>query len=940
MENLRQFLSVKRVLDKSPYNLLSLRGGKWYILPCERAEFFRLYKAAARTFTKTQHRAFVFVPPKGELQPLCIDVDIKTKSEIGQHTDLHHQLAVRIAGLLEKEGPIEYLVVQKPAGYWKTLKNKDENVYCTGCHLLFPGTNVSPSCAEKNRLASCKHVSEIFGHFDMANSVDSVLDKRVTNRVNGLMFLYDYKGEGFGGQYQVKIAGKYQEEAHTFDQYTGDQYLEKLDMERIYGFAFDTERLPDQETVRENQEKKPVPQKTSGGKVDLDLELYMEALGGWVPPQDQYVKLVMFFANTNLNPEYVADICNRHWAPPGHQTSETIHMLYKYKGCSSVSRGTAQWILQQHAKKKYNLKQIFPAKVYKHYNEYIQFVGKLNRRQDIEDFLKQVVGYVFKVKQYVWASYTTVRDKHGKDIKNVVTNLSKFPPFTKSDDLRLKCFPKRAKLIEALDEKVSVRTKEKTEIELYSKIHEVLNTADKMPIEDLFEKTKMLLGHKCPGADYIKMSKLLANLHLSHELARYADIVFKPFAGKNDYTDPMVLNTFSGFPFEWYTPTVKIDVKETQIWKFLVDVYGMGEEGPLLAHVLNMIAHLVQKPHIRSERITAIISPGEGTGKSSFFHILQMILSPMYCKFHASLTPYLDRFNITNLGKLIHWCDDISASSGQKETRLLFSRVTSHTQKYEQKGETCVVINEFSNLFITANEEAPLMTHPGDRRQQILEAADTHIQDRKFFGKVYEEIDSLDVGYAFYTFFKQRDLGEWEPSCNPPSKAKDRTIAACIKKSHTFLNEAFVNSEWLRTNMPAGICWGTFLKKVEVHIMERGGNDWNKGELRIRIEKNLFYGLYKTFMREHYPASKQRNQDTFFKETALLGVGTSDKRQSVNKRSNYFVVDIFYKKFKRFWEKEYPSIPVHEWDSEKEQKKFIKDIEGYQENQNRFVDDD
>ena len=57
----------------------------------------------------------------------------------------------------------------------------------------------------------------------MANSVDSVLDKRVTNRVNGLMFLYDYKGEGFGGQYQVKIAGKYQEEAHTFDQYTGDQ---------------------------------------------------------------------------------------------------------------------------------------------------------------------------------------------------------------------------------------------------------------------------------------------------------------------------------------------------------------------------------------------------------------------------------------------------------------------------------------------------------------------------------------------------------------------------------------------------------------------------------------------------------------------------------------------------------------------------------------------
>jgi len=294
------------------------------------------------------------------------------------------------------------------------------------------------------------------------------------------MMLFDYKRRGCGGQYQVRVSGSISAEEgnehHTICEYENTEYLDLLDMEHIYGFAFSGLReLPQQADLRENTEKRaPVRNKQGnvlGAEIDFHLELFLEALGAWHPPHDMYVKLIMFFANTNLTPEYVAHMCNLTWNPPGHQSSETITMIRRYKGASNVTRGTAQWVLKKFATQPYNLKKIFPAREYKHYNDYIQFVCKLNRREDIQEFLSQTVGYVFKGKQYVWRAYTIVRDKHSRQIRNSVYQLSKLPPFTKSDDLLLDVFPSRVKLIGSLEDRVDSKIKDKAAIELYQKIH-------------------------------------------------------------------------------------------------------------------------------------------------------------------------------------------------------------------------------------------------------------------------------------------------------------------------------------------------------------------------------------------------------------------------------------------------------------------------------------
>jgi hypothetical protein len=262
--------------------------------------------------------------------------------------------------------------------------------------------------------------------------------------------------------------------------------------------------------------------------------------------------------------------------------------------------------------------------------------------------------------------------------------------------------------------------------------------------------------------------------------------------------------------------------------------------------------------------------------------------------------------------------DDISAA-GLKETRRLFSKCTCNTQKYEAKGEKTISMPEFSNLYITANSDAPLHTHPGDRRQLILEASELHTQDRKFFSKVSEEFKSLDIAHAWYTFLKDRDLNNWHPSIDPPSNAKSKTIEACMVKSHVFMNDFFCDDAWLLAYITEHCRWFKWTAAYQAAFCDKG--DY-RGKFYIRIEHKRMFLLYRNYMRANYPSSKPRNIDTFFKELERIDIIKYPKRRSLNGKKKH-VVDIFFHTFAAKMRTLYPNLEINEWDSVTKPKEFI-----------------
>jgi hypothetical protein len=386
-----------------------------------------------------------------------------------------------------------------------------------------------------------------------------------------------------------------------------------------------------------------------------------------------------------------------------------------------------------------------------------------------------------------------------------------------------------------------------------------------------------------------------------------------PYCGSRTPTASSTLNTFSGFPFEKYTPTRKVDAEKTMLYEYLKEVFGFGEKGALLDYILDRLAFMVQFPEIRSERITILRSKAEGSGKSFWARLCRGILGSQYVRFLDSLEAYLDKFNIQLMGSLVIFVDDVSASSA-RTTRRLFSKTTCSYQAYQQKNETTFQVPEFSDIFITANNTAPLHVTVDDRRQCVLEASDRQKQNRKFFGAVAEQLRDLDICYAFYKYLKHRPLGDFHPSKNPPSNAKAATITACRVKSHTFVGQFFAPHEWLKLYRPLYMSPAKWVEKVDISTL--------LGKRNIRMEVKQLYSLYKRFVHEQFPSSKARNQDTFLSELQDLGVVRHEKRQKVNGK-NHSAVDIQYPALAENWKRMYSS-EIGEWDSETSPVDFAK----------------
>ena len=113
---LRGFLGQYACDNEAAPNLGSLKGGLWKVPREKRSEFFKLYCAAAKTFTAKDHTGFVFRPPRTLKQPFLLDIDFKTTKEVPNPVEPYVELAEIVAKELQRQlkQPIAFAVVCKP----------------------------------------------------------------------------------------------------------------------------------------------------------------------------------------------------------------------------------------------------------------------------------------------------------------------------------------------------------------------------------------------------------------------------------------------------------------------------------------------------------------------------------------------------------------------------------------------------------------------------------------------------------------------------------------------------------------------------------------------------------------------------------------------------------------------------------------------------------
>ena len=119
---------------------------------------------------------------------------------------------------------------------------------------------------------------------------------------------------------------------------------------------------------------------------------------------------------------------------------------------------------------------------------------------------------------------------------------------------------------------------------------------------------------------------------------------------------------------------------------------------------------------------------------------------------------------------------------------------------------------------------------------------------------------NLDVAYAWYTFFKNTDIGSFSPQEDPETTIKGEVTAFSMVKTHIFMQRFFAE-EWYKAYRPQHETASDWCQLFDIKRKEKNPH---KGEILLRIEHKRLYELYKDFVRRLVSCSKVRDITTFY----------------------------------------------------------------------------
>lgn len=256
---------------------------------------------------------------------------------------------------------------------------------------------------------------------------------------------------------------------------------------------------------------------------------------------------------------------------------------------------------------------------------------------------------------------------------------------------------------------------------------EVLTLLGKQAFIDRLAPEKFPQDDGREGVTWIpKASYWLAHRHAAH----YHQVIFNP--AKPSGHNGASWNMWQGFAV----------VPRKGDWSRLqhhihVNICGGDEE--LTAWMLNWMALGVQKPEVVIG--TAPVLKGlPGTGKGILANAYGRLFGPHYVSItkdeHVS-----GRFNQHLEGRRFVSVDEAMFGGDRRNAGVIKTMLTEPRIMIERKGVDPIWLENHMIFMVTSNERSIVPADIGDRRWQVIEVADTHREDRAYFGAILAEME-------------------------------------------------------------------------------------------------------------------------------------------------------------------------------------------------------
>jgi hypothetical protein len=225
--------------------------------------------------------------------------------------------------------------------------------------------------------------------------------------------------------------------------------------------------------------------------------------------------------------------------------------------------------------------------------------------------------------------------------------------------------------------------------------------------------------------------------------------------------------------------------------------YLLDGDDAAIDHVLNYMAHMVQRPSQRVNHALLITSQAKGIGKSTLGTIMRRLVGER----NSRVTQTKDlkgQFDGWLVGQLLIQVDEIYEYGNWDLANKLKPIITEPTVSVNIKYGPQVEVRNYARLILFSNHTAPIDLESGDRRYWVFDSQ-AQPRDPAYYEELNRVIDSHNGMNAIYMFLMQRDLTDFKPFASPPmTKAKETIIGASGNPLGHYITEAVESGHFAR----------------------------------------------------------------------------------------------------------------------------------------------
>ncbi len=297
--------------------------------------------------------------------------------------------------------------------------------------------------------------------------------------------------------------------------------------------------------------------------------------------------------------------------------------------------------------------------------------------------------------------------------------------------------------------------------------------------------------------------------------------------------DKNYFNIYKGFQ---YKLTDDNDYSKIKDYLFHIkDVWANGDDD-IYNYILNWFSHIYQKPEKKTLVAIVIPSNTQGNGKNLALKAHSEIMEDLYFS-TAQIDQIVGNFNPSAEGRLLINLNECTWGGRKSQSGILKALITEDTMTINNKNIKPYMIENYSNVIITSNDENPIEIEKNDRRYFVLD-----IKEEKLSQERVNAILKTD-NQVLFNFFMNRDISDFDP------------VKFTKTKKQKEMKESNFGSEYM-----------FWRKCLEENYIEYGdGYTWDILEkIKYKVHKHLIFSCYDS---QNYGYNQKLVNSIFWKNT-------------------------------------------------------------------------